>query len=122
MESISDLTSKELLDGLSKYTNTDKEFIQVYNGSDSALDHTFRILLNDGDKVIIPAPNYSQINQTITSLGGVIEYCDIGGLEETIKKKESKGSLYIKSKQSDGICLRYKTISFKISRSVLYSR
>ena len=46
-----DLTSKVLLDKLSKYTNTDKEFIQVYNGSDSALDHSFRILLNDGDNV-----------------------------------------------------------------------
>lgn len=90
-----DLSSKELLDGLSKYTNTDKEFIQVYNGSDSAFNHTFRILLNDGDKVIIPAPNYSQINQTITSLGGVIEYCDIGGLEQTIKKTENLKVVYI---------------------------
>lgn len=90
-----DLTSNILLDKLSKYTNTDKEFIQVYNGSDSALDHSFRILLNDGDNVIIPAPNYSQINQTITSLGGVIKYCDIGRLEETIKETENLKVVYI---------------------------
>ena len=90
-----DLTSNILLDKLSKYTNTDKEFIQVYNGSDSALDHSFRILLNDGDTVIIPAPNYSQINQTITSLGGVIKYCDIGRLEETIKETENLKVVYI---------------------------
>ena len=90
-----DLTSNILLDKLSKYTNTDKEFIQVYNGSDSALDHSFRILLNDGDNVIIPAPNYSQINQTITSLGGVIKYCDIGRLEETIKETENLNVVYI---------------------------
>jgi histidinol-phosphate aminotransferase len=90
-----DLTSKDLLDSLSKYTNTDKEFIQVYNGSDSALDHTFRILLNDGDKVIIPSPNYNQINQTITSLGGIIECCDINGLEETIKRTENPKIVYI---------------------------
>mgnify|MGYP001320651269 FL=1 len=90
-----DLTSKVLLDKLSKYTNTDKEFIQVYNGSDSALDHSFRILLNDGDNVIIPAPNYSQINQTITSLGGVIKYCDIGRLEETIKTTDNLKIVYL---------------------------
>ena len=90
-----DLKSTILLDKLSKYTNTDKEFIQVYNGSDSALDHSFRILLNDGDNVIIPAPNYSQINQTITSLGGVIKYCDIGRLEETIKETENLKVVYI---------------------------
>ena len=90
-----DLSSKDLLDRLSEYTNTDKEFIQVYNGSDSALDHSFRILLNDGDNVIIPAPNYSQINQTITSLGGIIKYCDIGRLEETIKETKNLKVVYI---------------------------
>ena len=90
-----DLKSTILLDKLSKYTNTDKEFIQVYNGSDSALDHSFRILLNGGDNVIIPAPNYSQINQTITSLGGVIKYCDIGRLEETIKETKNLKVVYI---------------------------
>ncbi len=90
-----DLTSKELLKSLSNYTETDEDFIQVYNGSDSALDHSFRILLNDGDEVIIPSPNYSQINQTITSLGGVIKYCDIGRLEETIKETKNLKVVYI---------------------------
>ncbi len=90
-----DLISKELLKSLSNYTETDEDFIQVYNGSDSALDHSFRILLNDGDEVIIPSPNYSQINQTITSLGGVIKYCDIGRLEETIKETKNLKVIYI---------------------------
>lgn len=69
---------------LSYYTNVDKEFIEAFNGSDSALDYTFRTLLNSKDKVLIPYPNYTQVNQTIQSLGAYVAHCDITSLEEAI--------------------------------------
>jgi len=69
---------------LSYYTNVDKEFIEAFNGSDSALDYTFRTLLNSKDKVLIPYPNYTQVNQTIQSLGAYVAHCDITSLEDAI--------------------------------------
>jgi histidinol-phosphate aminotransferase len=74
----------ELIESLSVYTNTSPQFIDVFNGSDSALDYTFRTLLNVGDLVLIPFPNYSQVNQTITSLGCTISHCDIDSIENSI--------------------------------------
>jgi histidinol-phosphate aminotransferase len=79
-----DPTNFDLIDSLSKYTNTNSNYIDVFNGSDSALDYTFRALLNIGDNVLIPFPNYSQVNQTITSLGCNILYCDIEAIEKSI--------------------------------------
>lgn len=79
-----DPTNFNLIESLSKYTNTSTQFIDVFNGSDSALDYTFRTLLNIGDSVLIPFPNYSQVNQTITSLGCKIIYCDIEEIEKCI--------------------------------------
>lgn len=70
---------------LSYYTNVDVEFIECFNGSDSALDYTFRTLLNSKDKVLVPYPNYTQINQTIQSLGAYVTHCDIASLEEAIE-------------------------------------
>lgn len=70
---------------LEYYTKVDREFIECFNGSDSALDYTFRTLLNSKDKVLVPFPNYTQINQTIQSLGAYISYCDITSLEESIQ-------------------------------------
>ena len=71
---------------LSNYTKIDREFIEVFNVSDSALDYTFRTLLNSKDKVLVPFPNYNQINQTIQSLGAHVAYCDITSLEEAIEQ------------------------------------
>lgn len=73
---------------LSLYTNTDEEFIQCFNGSDAALDYSFRTILNERDSVLIPYPNYTQVNQTIQSLGAQVHYCDIDKLDEHIRLKE----------------------------------
>lgn len=80
-----DPTNLDLIESLGKYTNTNTKFIDVFNGSDSALDYTFRTLLNIGDSVLIPFPNYSQVNQTITSLGCKIIYCDIEEIDKSLK-------------------------------------
>ena len=74
-----------LKEQLSLYTKVDSEFIEAFNGSDSALDYTFRTLLNSKDRVLVPYPNYTQINQTIQSLGAYITFCDITLLEESIE-------------------------------------
>ena len=86
----SDPSNNELKDCLEEYTKVDKTFIEVFNGSDSALDYSFRILLNNNDKVCIPYPNYTQVNQTITSLGCRVLNCDIITLEENIKSFNPK--------------------------------
>ena len=59
---------------LEKYTGVDKNFIECFGGSDSALDYTFRTLLNAGEEVLVPYPNYTQINQTIQSVGASVKY------------------------------------------------
>ena len=86
----SDPSNNELKDALESHTGVDKTFIEVFNGSDSALDYAFRVLLNNNDKVCIPYPNYTQVNQTITSLGCRVLNCDISTLEENIKSFKPK--------------------------------
>ena len=86
----SDPSNNELKEALENHTGVDKTFIEVFNGSDSALDYTFRVLLNSNDKVCIPYPNYTQVNQTITSLGCRVLNCDISTLEENIKSFKPK--------------------------------
>tara|TARA_B100001057_G_C22863127_1_gene955419 strand:- start:2657 stop:3661 length:1005 start_codon:yes stop_codon:yes gene_type:complete len=90
-----DPKSTELRRAISKYTEVDESFIHVFNGSDSALDHSFRVLLNLGDTVCIPYPNYSQINQTIVSIGAKIEYCDINSIEESIIQNSQIKVVYL---------------------------
>ena len=86
----SDPSNNELKDALESHTGVDKTFIEVFNGSDSALDYVFRVLLNNNDKVCIPYPNYTQVNQTITSLGCRVLNCDISTLEENIRSFKPK--------------------------------
>jgi histidinol-phosphate aminotransferase len=85
-----DPANSELKKEISFYTDVDEEFIEAFNGSDSALDYSFRVLINQGDKVLIPAPNYTQINQTIVSLGGEIDFCSIENLSVEIRNKRPK--------------------------------
>ena len=66
------------------YTGVDREFIECFGGSDSALDYTFRTLLNAGDDVLIPYPNYTQINQTIQSVGASVKYVELDKLGQAI--------------------------------------
>ena len=74
-----------LKQSLAKYTGVLSDFIEAFNGSDAALETAFRALINPDTTVLIPYPNYSQVNPVIQSLGGKIEYCDISHLEESIK-------------------------------------
>jgi histidinol-phosphate aminotransferase len=85
-----DPSNSELKKEISKYTNVDEHFIETFNGSDSALDYTFRALINQGDNILIPTPNYTQINQTIVSLGGEIIYCVVEELSKEIKLRQPK--------------------------------
>jgi histidinol-phosphate aminotransferase len=85
-----DPSNSELKKEISEYTNVDEQFIETFNGSDSALDYTFRALINQGDNVLIPSPNYTQINQTIVSLGGEISYCAVEELSVEIILKQPK--------------------------------
>lgn len=75
---------------LEKYTGVDKNFIECFGGSDSALDYTFRTLLNAGDEVLIPYPNYTQINQTIQSVGAKVKYVELENLGKAIAELKPK--------------------------------
>ena len=66
------------------YTGVDRKYIECFGGSDSALDYSFRTLLNAGDEVLIPYPNYTQINQTIQSLGAAVRYVELENLGQAI--------------------------------------
>jgi histidinol-phosphate aminotransferase len=90
LNSYPDPSNSDLKKEISRYTNVDESYIETFNGSDSALDYTFRVLVNHGDQVLIPTPNYTQINQTIVSLGGEIIYCTIEELTNQIKVKQPK--------------------------------
>ena len=75
---------------LENYTKVNEKYIEIFNGSDSALDITFRALINPRDVVLIPFPNYTQINQTIQSLGGLIKYTKIEEFETQLSKIKPK--------------------------------
>lgn len=119
-----DPTNSELKKELSIYTNVDEQFIETFNGSDSALDYTFRVLINKDDKVLIPTPNYTQINQTIISLGGQIEYCSIDVLNQKIELVKPK-IVYISNPNNPlgynievlTLILKYKEVFFVIDEA-----
>lgn len=71
---------------LAKYTGVLSDFIEAFNGSDAALETTFRALINADTTVLIPYPNYSQVNPIIQSIGANILHCDISNLEESISE------------------------------------
>lgn len=75
---------------LENYTRVNEKYIEIFQGSDSALDITFRALINPRDVVLIPFPNYTQINQTIQSLGGLIKYTKIEEFETQLSKIKPK--------------------------------
>lgn len=55
-----DLKNKdELVEALSKQTGISENNIFVHNGSSEVIKSIFTILLNEGDKVLIPAPGWS---------------------------------------------------------------
>ena len=72
------------------YTGVDRDFIECFGGSDSALDYTFRTLLNADDEVLIPYPNYTQINQTIQSVGAKVKYVELENLGKAIAELNPK--------------------------------
>ena len=85
-----DPTNTLIKNSISKYTTVQKNFIEVFNGSDSALDLAFRSLVNSKDKVLIPYPNYSQVLQTLSFLGADIIYCNVEDIETSLKKEKPK--------------------------------
>ena len=79
-----------LREKLSKYTGVDISFIEVSNGSDSALDMALRATLNKNDLVCIPFPNYTQINQTLSFIGAKTIFFPIDEIEKNLKNNKPK--------------------------------
>lgn len=53
---------EELLDLLAKYTGVSTKNIFLTGGSDRAIDLLFKLLFYDGDKVVMPSPNFAFYN------------------------------------------------------------
>lgn len=85
-----DPSNKVLKQRLAEYTGVSEDYIETFNGSDSALDYTFRALINQGDVVLIPYPNYTQVDQTILSLGASIEHCSVADLHLKCQQEHIK--------------------------------
>ncbi len=54
-----DTTYLELREGLSRYCRLGVERFVVTNGADEGLDITVKVLLDNGDEVVVPSPTYS---------------------------------------------------------------
>jgi len=48
-----------LIEKLSAFINTDRDYLMLSNGSDNAIDTAFRTYLSKGDKIIIPQPSFT---------------------------------------------------------------
>jgi len=68
-----DPAASELRRHLSVYTGRPESQIQVFNGSDAALDYVARTYITLGDHVVICAPCYDNFRVFAASLGGRVE-------------------------------------------------
>jgi histidinol-phosphate aminotransferase len=68
-----DPDATELRRRLSKYTGRPSSGIQVFNGSDSALDYLARTFLGAGDHVLICSPCYDNFRVSVESAGADVE-------------------------------------------------
>jgi histidinol-phosphate aminotransferase len=69
-----DPTARALRQQLSKYTGRPVSQIQVFNGSDSALDHVARAFVTSGDHVVICSPCYDNFRVFVAALGADVEH------------------------------------------------
>ena len=67
-----DVEAKELRETLSEFHSIPINNISVFNGSDEALDVICRTFLNQGDKVVIRNPEYTNFYVFVQSMGAVL--------------------------------------------------
>lgn len=66
-----DVLALELKKEIAKYNNINVENIEIFNGSDSALNNIFSIFINKSN-VLLFEPTYTQVKPFITLYGGTI--------------------------------------------------
>jgi histidinol-phosphate aminotransferase len=71
------IDNESLLLKLSNYCNVNKNSIQIFNGSDSALHYIFATFLNKDTKVLVFYPNYSQIESFISLYSNHLNFSNI---------------------------------------------
>lgn len=69
-----DLNATQLRKKLSAYTKRSPEEIQVFSGSDAALDYIARTFVEKQDKVIIVSPTYDNFRLFVEILGARVEF------------------------------------------------
>jgi histidinol-phosphate aminotransferase len=90
-----DMNATQLRKKLSDYTKRSLEEIQVFNGSDSALDYIARTFVGEEDKVIIASPTYDNFRLFVELLGARVEFVyskipftsDVSGLLSHVDSK-----------------------------------
>jgi histidinol-phosphate aminotransferase len=85
---------------IAKYSGVEEHNVLVFNGSDSALKLVFECVIDDGDKVVIVPPEYSQINTFIYMAGGKIHELKFNNpfnvsVEDIIDKLSGNKILYL---------------------------
>lgn len=68
-----DPDATELRRRLARYTGRPPSAIQVFNGSDSALDYLARTFVGAGDHVVVCSPCYDHFRVSLESVGAAIE-------------------------------------------------
>jgi histidinol-phosphate aminotransferase len=71
------INNDELLNALSSYCSINKNKIQIFNGSDSALHYIFATFLNPETNVLIYYPSYSQVESYIQLYSNNLNYSKI---------------------------------------------
>ncbi|MFC2164543.1 histidinol-phosphate transaminase [Acidobacteriota bacterium] len=69
-----DANATHLRTKIAAYTNRSLAEIQVFNGSDSALDHICRTFVDKDDEVLIASPTYDNFRIFVQSLGANVEF------------------------------------------------
>ncbi len=69
-----DVSSFDLIQKLSQYTNLAPEFLQTFNGSDHALETICHTFINPGDVVSIVSPSYDHFRLYAESNAALINY------------------------------------------------
>lgn len=88
----------KLLSALSKYSNVGEEQIQYFASSDAAHQYLVKLLLKEGENVLILGPTYDNFRLTCEAQGAAVEYfnydrnfeLDLEGLNNSIKCLQPK--------------------------------
>lgn len=79
------IKNEKLLFLLSEYCKIEKQNIDIFNGSDSALKYIFETFVDEDTGVLVFSPHYSQIDTFIKMQTSKIKYCNLMNIFDNIE-------------------------------------